>query len=50
AGWKNENEAAFAKLDELTVQLGKNTAETLDVTLTQQLQRDYTKLRDGMRH
>ncbi|GFZ59292.1 MULTISPECIES: methyl-accepting chemotaxis protein [Pseudomonas syringae group] len=50
AGWKNENEAAFAKLDELTVLLGKNTAETLDVTLTQQLQRDYTKLRDGMRH
>ncbi|RML91289.1 Methyl-accepting chemotaxis protein [Pseudomonas savastanoi pv. glycinea] len=50
AGWKNENEAAFARLDELTVQLGKNTAETLDVTLTQQLQRDYTKLRDGMRH
>lgn len=50
AGWKNENEAAFAKLDELTVQLGKNTAATLDVTLTQQLQRDYTKLRDGMRH
>ncbi|KPB79709.1 methyl-accepting chemotaxis protein [Pseudomonas syringae pv. tomato] len=50
AGWKNENEAAFAKLDELTVQLGKNTAETLDVTLTQQLQRDYAKLRDGMRH
>ncbi|WP_279614138.1 methyl-accepting chemotaxis protein [Pseudomonas sp. RGM 3321] len=50
AGWKNENEAAFAKLDELTVLLGKDTAETLDVTLTQQLQRDYTKLRDGMRH
>ncbi|MDU8498069.1 methyl-accepting chemotaxis protein [Pseudomonas syringae] len=50
AGWKNENEAAFARLDELTVLLGKDTAETLDVTLTQQLQRDYTKLRDGMRH
>ncbi|KPC25792.1 Chemotaxis sensory transducer [Pseudomonas syringae pv. cilantro] len=50
AGWKNENEAAFAKLDELTVQLSKNTAETLDVNLTQQLQRDYLKLRDGMRH
>ncbi|KPX97317.1 Methyl-accepting chemotaxis protein [Pseudomonas amygdali pv. mori] len=50
AGWKNENEAAFAKLDELTVLLSKDTAETLDVTLTQQLQRDYTKLRDGMRH
>ncbi|KAA8718880.1 Chemotaxis sensory transducer [Pseudomonas cannabina] len=50
AGWKNENEAAFARLDELTVQLSKNTAETLDVNLTQQLQRDYVKLRDGMRH
>ncbi|MFJ4141465.1 methyl-accepting chemotaxis protein [Pseudomonas sp. NPDC089734] len=48
--WKNENEAAFAQLDKLTAQLSKDTADTLDVKLTQQLQSDYAKLRDGMRH
>ncbi len=49
-GWKSENEAAFVKLDDLTTELSKNTSETLDVRLTEQLQRDYARLRDGMRH
>ncbi|KPZ14404.1 Methyl-accepting chemotaxis protein [Pseudomonas amygdali pv. ulmi] len=49
-GWKSENEAAFVKLDDLTTELSKNTSETLDVRFTEQLQRDYIRLRDGMRH
>ncbi|MBX8497488.1 methyl-accepting chemotaxis protein [Pseudomonas cichorii] len=50
AVWKTENENAFTQLDKLTSQLSQETAGTLDVQLTQQLQRDYAKLRDGMRH
>ncbi|AHF66251.1 methyl-accepting chemotaxis protein [Pseudomonas cichorii] len=50
AVWKTENENAFTQLDKLTSQLSQETAGTLDTQLTQQLQRDYAKLRDGMRH
>ncbi|MDO7928856.1 methyl-accepting chemotaxis protein [Pseudomonas sp. KFB-139] len=50
AAWKTENENAFTQLDKLTSQLSQETAGTLDAQLTQQLQRDYAKLRDGMRH
>ncbi|GFM86151.1 chemotaxis protein [Pseudomonas cichorii] len=50
AVWKTENENAFTQLDKLTSQLSQETTGTLDAQLTQQLQRDYAKLRDGMRH